>query len=455
MQAMKTFKIISLGCKVNQYESQQIRELLESFGLRQAEEKQSPDIAVIHTCCVTQAAASKSRQAIRKILNSNSSCKIIATGCLTSIDGNETANIPKEVMLVARENALTKAIQSALGNIANNAKNTQHSVTSKTANETKIKDKKEAPLSNDPLGLASLNSYKNQSRAFLKIQDGCDAFCTYCIIPKTRKLMWSNPAENVLDEAKRLVDAGHKEIVLTGIFLGAYGQVTTKRKQWNPERQKEFIKLIEMVAQIDGLKRLRLSSMEPGDVTEDLLKVFKAYDNIAPHLHLPLQSGSSKILKRMNRQYNKKMYMDMIELVNKTLDDPAITTDIIVGFPGENQDDFEETIKMAQFAQFAKMHVFSFSLRKGTAAEKMTGKNSAATIKDRAKILTTLGNELQEKYRARFSGKEISVIVENPETQSGMCDRYFDVKLIGKRLAKGDFTRAVLSQNCREATVIE
>lgn len=328
-------------------------------------------------------------------------------------------------------------------------------MTSKTANETKIKDKKEHLLVNDPLGLSTLNSYKNQSRAFLKIQDGCDAFCTYCIIPKTRKLMWSSPIKNVLEEAKHLVDAGHKEIVLTGIFLGAYGQSTTRRKNWNPKQQKDFIKLIERVAQIDGLKRLRLSSLEPGDVTKDLLDIFKNYDNIAPHLHLPLQSGSSKILKRMNRQYDKDMYSKMINLVNETIDTPAITTDIIVGFPGENNEDFEETIEMAEFAKFAKIHVFSFSLRKGTAAEKMTEKNTAETIKKRSKILTDLGNKLQEEYRKKFSGKEVSIIIENAETQSGMCDRYFNVKLTGKKLARGDFARAILSQDCTEATIID
>ena len=145
----------------------------------------------------------------------------------------------------------------------------------------------------------------------------------------------------------------------------------------------------------------------------------------------------------------------MINLVNETIDTPAITTDIIVGFPGESQEDFEETIEMAKFAQFAKIHVFSFSLRKGTAAEKMTDKNTAETIKNRSKTLTNLGNKLQKEYRKKFSGKEISVIVENSETQSGMCDRYFDVKLTGKTLARGDFTRAILSQDCTNATIIE
>ena len=458
MQTMNTFKIISLGCKVNQYESQQIRELLESFCLRQVEDNASPDLAIVHTCCVTHTAASKSRQLMRKILKHNSLCKVIATGCLTSIDTDECNNIPDEIKLVSREESLEdiirQVIDDAATTLSNSTENTHDALTSKTANECKIKDKKTVNSTQDTLNLGALKSFENHSRAFLKIQDGCDAFCTYCIIPKTRKKLWSNSPKNVISEAKQLVKAGHKEIVLTGIFLGAFGQTTTKRKNWDSSRQKDFVKLIENIAQIDGLKRLRLSSMEPGDVTEELLGLFNRYDNIAPHLHLPLQAGSSKTLRRMNRQYNAKQYIEMIEMVNEALDRPAISTDIIVGFPGESDEDFEESLKIAKFAKFAKTHVFSFSVRKGTAAEKMPDKISPEIIKCRSKILSSLGDELQVNFRNQFASEKLSVIVENSQYQSGVCERYFDVKLTDSNLKRGEFTEAILSDDCIHAKII-
>ena len=457
---MRTFTIISLGCKVNQYESQQIRQLIQEYGLESVQPDHKPDLALIHTCCVTHIAASKSRQAIRRALKNNSDCKVIATGCLTSTESNETDNLPSNVICVSRDQDLPEILHNILkqnsGPKAQCPDTPENSnLTSKTAIEHKIKHKNELICSDDPLNLQPLRNYADQTRAFLKIQDGCDGFCTYCIIPKTRKRLWSNSPENVLDEARHLIYAGHSEIVLTGIFLGAYGQETVKHKRWDITKQNQFIELVEKTAQLPGLKRLRLSSLEPGDVTPGLLDVFNKYSNIAPLLHLPLQGGFSRILIRMNRQYDALQYRDMIDMVRDKLDRPAITTDIIVGFPGETDQDFNETLEMANFAQFAKIHVFSYSVRNGTAAQKMDGHINPEIINQRAKILSQLDKKLQSEFRRRFGGETISVIVENENRQTGYCGRYFQIKLAGRRLKRGEFTYAKLRENCQIADIIE
>lgn len=456
---MKTFSIKYLGCKVNQYESQQIRQLMEDFDLRQAQPPQKPDVAIIHTCCVTHSAASKSRQLIRKALSENPLCKVIATGCLTSINTDELQKLSDQIYLVSREQSLPKVIKSILHESAQPSTiNSQNcfcnSCISRTANELKIKNKNSLSSNQDPLDLHTLNSFKGQSRAFLRIQDGCDAFCTYCIIPRTRNKLWSNTPEKILEETHALIQSGHQEIVLTGIFLGAYGQTTTKRKKWDKNRQTEFVKLVDKIASVPGLKRLRLSSLEPGDVTIDLLNLFKNHDNLAPHLHLPLQAGAEKTLKRMNRQYTASEFKEMIDMVNAELDRPAITTDIIVGFPGETEENFNDTIEMAKYAKFAKIHVFPFSLRNGTAAEKMPDKLSPQIIKKRTKTLNELDRALQKDFRKQFAGEKISLIVENEEKQIGRCGRYFEVKLIGPKLKRGQFTYASLNKDCKTAEIL-
>jgi threonylcarbamoyladenosine tRNA methylthiotransferase MtaB len=211
-----------------------------------------------------------------------------------------------------------------------------------------------------------LQEFSGQTRAFLKVQDGCDGFCSYCIIPHTRPNISFKPIEQVLSEAQNLVRAGHKEIILTGIFLGAYGLDTVKRKKWPDDENPLLAELLEKVAQVPNLKRIRLSSLEPADVTNRLLDVMKNHSNIMPHLHLSLQSGSDKILKKMNRQYTIKDFLNSIENINSQLDRPAITTDIIVGFPGETSQDFAQSLSVAKFAGFSKIHIFPFSKRTGT-----------------------------------------------------------------------------------------
>jgi threonylcarbamoyladenosine tRNA methylthiotransferase MtaB len=273
------------------------------------------------------------------------------------------------------------------------------------------------------------NDFAKQTRAFLKLQDGCDAYCTYCIIPKIRKNVCSITPKKALQHAKILIEAGHPEIVLTGIYLGAYGRNTTRRKKWQDTEKSPLTDFIEKLAKLKDLQRIRLSSLEPGDINEKMLQTLKNYPKLMPHLHLPLQSGSDNILKKMARQYRSSDFRQVIEKTRKTLDRPAITTDIIVGFPGETDQDFAQTLEMAEFAQFSKIHIFPFSPRQGTAAARMKPPVKPQIVKKRTEKLAQLSEKLTKNYIKQFVGEKISIIIENEKKQIGRSERYFEVKI--------------------------
>ncbi len=463
---MKTFCINSLGCKVNQYESRQIAKFLRSQGLAEVKSAENADIAIVHTCCITHTASAKSRQMLRKQLKASPHTTVVATGCLPDAETEEINDLQSKIVLISKKDDLKGlllkliTISKTEGENQQNADNS-HNPISKTINAYKIKDKnaisgnKVKKNSNTGILEDNIDSFCGQSRAFLKIQDGCDGFCSYCIIPKIRRNIYSRDEDDILQEAKEMIDFGHREIVLTGIFLGAYGQTTVKRKRWDSCGQNRFTRLVDKIASLEGLKRLRLSSLEPGDVTDGLLELFKKHSSLAPHLHLSLQSGSSRILKKMNRQYNADEFRDCITRVKSVIDRPAITTDIIAGFPSETEEDFQESIEMAKFADFAKIHVFSFSKRQGTAAAKMDNQIPPAVIKHRSSTLSELDKSLQKDFRMQFRGDKISVIVENAEKQTGRCGRYFMVKLTNTNLKKGEFTCARLKDDCFNAVAEE
>ncbi len=429
---MKTFTINSLGCKVNQYESQQIRELLENFGLRKVKPSKKPDLVVINSCCVTHTASAKSRQCIRKIRKQSPNAVIIVSGCLPTVQIGELSATADDVHLIRNRSNLADTLSCIIDNKAATltSQRTQScpDTTIKAKNSYKIKYKNK--LNNYNMNLPPLTSFEGQTRAFLKIQDGCDGYCTYCIVPKTRPFVRSKPADEVLCEAQALVESGHREIVVTGIFLGAYGRKSVRRKNW-PNQQNEYLAdLLDKMAEIPNLARIRLSSLEPADLTPRLLDTLCQHPNIMPHLHLSLQSGSNKILRKMCRQYRVDEFRAKVESAKSRLDRPAITTDIIVGFPGETAADFEQTVKMAKIVGFAKMHVFSFSPRKGTAAADMQDTVDNKVIKERSQILRELDIELGLKYRRQFIGETAQVLIENNNGQlSGRSERYFTVNI--------------------------
>ena len=450
---MKTFAINTLGCKVNQYESQQIRELLERLGLQQTEYPEKPDLVVINTCCVTLHASAKSRQYIKKSQKLNPKANIVVAGCLPTVQIGELGNLAGNINIVEDRKNLAKILAQITNDSNNqpNAKNLRNNpdVPLKTQNAAEIN----AKSPNYPI-FTTLTSFKGHTRAFLKVQDGCDAYCNYCIIPKTRPNVHSKPLETVLKEAKNLVRSGHREIVVTGIFLGAYSRKTARRKNWPHPQNDKLPELLEKLAQIPNLPRIRLSSLEPADITPRLLDAFRKYPNIMPHLHLSLQSGSDNILKKMARQYNTEKFREKIELIKNQLDNPAITCDLIVGFPGETDADFQKTVDLAREVGFSKMHVFGFSPRKGTPAANMTEKIDPKVIKQRAKLLRDLNSELACKFREQFVDRTDSILIEsdghsNNTPPAGRSKRYFMVQLEndGQNYNPGDLVTVKLIKN--------
>ncbi len=280
--------------------------------------------------------------------------------------------------------------------------------------------------------LESIRVFAGRQRAFVKVQDGCDAFCTYCIVPHLRRRVWSRPGDEVVAEVEALVAGGHREIVLCGVSLGAYGQPTTDRARWTSPPA--LGGLLRRVAEVDGLWRVRLSSLHPADVTDELLAVFAECPTVAPHLHLPLQSGGDRVLERMNRRYTAAEFLAAVAAFRGILDRPAVTTDVIVGFPGEDEQDFQATLDVAAEAGFCKIHVFPFSPRRGTPVwPQRQDAPPTDVVKARCRRLTQLEGQLARAFRAAFIGRTVEVLAERPNTRTprgfgrGLTDRYVEV----------------------------
>ncbi len=486
---MKTFSIYTLGCKVNQYESQQIRELLESRDIRPcvsadpsraSGSNEKPDLVVINTCCVTHTASAKSRQQIQRIQKHHPEAILVVCGCLPALNHSGTGpaitnniikahpdasgSLPENILFVTKRDELAAILIHLINSI-------------KPENDLKIKSKNEflenrlyrdaipteIRVETHPPGgqmmdvsLSALSCFKGQTRAFLKVQDGCDGFCTYCIIPKTRPKISSKPINEALNEAKSLVQAGHKEIVITGICLGAYGRNSARRRV-ETHSDASLPDLIEKIARIPHLERIRLSSIEPSDITERLLDIFRTYPNVLPHIHLSLQSGSNAILKKMCRKYKVDDVRKKIEQIKTLLDRPAITTDIIAGFPGETDENFDETVKFVREAGFAKIHVFRFSSRKGTPAARMKDTIDNKIINLRSEILRELDKQSGFNFRNQFIGKNETILIESShETRiSGRSERYFMVHLKPDKnreyhFQKNDIVKVILLQNNKD-----
>jgi len=458
---MKTFSINTLGCKVNQYESQQIRELLEKLGLQQAESSEQSDLVVINTCCVTHRASAKSRQHIRRAGKLNPDAAVVVSGCLPIVQIGELNVAGNNIHLIRNRTDLSATLAHATGRIA--APVVSQSARSCSVNTIKAKIDQKSKHKNelDNESLPTLTSFHGQTRAFLKVQDGCDGYCSYCIVPKARSIVRSKPLARALAEAQALVEAGHREIVVTGIFLGAYGQDTVRRQNWPDQSRRagsNLADLLDKMANLPGMGRIRLSSLEPADVTPRLLDTLCKHPNIMPHLHLPLQSGSDDILRKMCRQYRVAQFKETIDLLSSRLDRPAITTDIIVGFPGETDANFERTVKLARDVGFSKMHIFSFSPRKGTAAAEMQGAVDNEVIRERSETLHALDIELALKYRQQFVGDTAQVLLETNSPGApgnGRSERYFMVSLKDsrKKVKENDVIKVKLLENHKDGMI--
>lgn len=459
---MPTFKITTLGCKVNQYDAQAAAALLVAAGLTPAQAAGGAgiDLVVIQTCCVTAAAMRKSRLAIRKALRQAPAADVLVLGCYSDYDSSGIrqalahANLAPQRLTVAGHHddlaaVLTRLAQRLTGRHTpqpTRSRPTQSDTLDALPNmdfgntgaepgdPTNIKARRLSAVKRNvraAAGLPAIRAFPGHQRAFVKVQDGCDAFCTYCIVPYTRCRVWSRDISEILAECRGLLAAGHREIVLSGVFLGAFGRQTAIRRRW-PAGPAPLAALLEQVAQLPGLWRTRLSSLEPGDMGRELLEVCRRYETVAPHFHLPLQSGSAGILRKMNRQYTPDDYRRMLDAVRRAFDRPAITTDIIVGFPGESDGDFADTLALAREAGFARIHAFAFSALEPTAAWLVRHHAPPPpVVAQRLAQLAELDRELSARYHQGFVGSVVEAIVEGGREPDGrrraMTDRHVPV----------------------------
>ncbi|MCC7349162.1 MAG: MiaB/RimO family radical SAM methylthiotransferase [Phycisphaerales bacterium] len=433
---LRTFSIQTLGCKVNQYESEQVAVVLRSRGMVQVRAAEA-DLRIVNTCSVTTEAAAKSRQISRRMLSlpvlgsndhspdllkSGRSGRVIVMGCWATSNPTEAAELPGVDAILTHHDDVAGQLHRLLNEWTDND-NISHGNTCTYGG-----------IGPGTSRLPLLDQHQQaQQRAFIKVQDGCDAHCTYCIIPQLRPNLWSKPVEDVVKEAGRLVACGHKEIILSGIFLSAYGRDTALRRRQPKDSSLPLGDLISaLCTQIDGLRRVRLSSLEPGDLTDELISVMRQYPQVVPHFHLPLQCGSDRLLRRMNRQYGRDDFIRMVDRVNQAFDRPALTTDIIVGFPGETDEDFNQTLRVMDHARFIHVHAFVFSARPGTAAARWTDDFVPGPIaRQRLATLTRSADSHGFSFRQQFVGKTVELLVEQPRFDGppnhGRCERYFEV----------------------------
>ncbi len=370
-----TYKIYTFGCKVNEYESEVIGELLENHGFTYGE---NPDICIVNTCTVTNKADSKSRKLLRSIRRNNPKALIIAMGCLVQNSKDDLTQLEYDIAIGNQDK--TKIIDY---------------IKDYNQKMAYLKDMNKASFEN-----MNLNNFQ-RTRAYIKIQDGCDNYCSYCIIPFVRGHVRCKKKEDVLNEAKRLIKHGHKEIVLTGIHTGNYH-----------DNNYDFADLLNDLTKLDGLKRLRISSVEITELGDKFLDVLKNSKILVNHMHIPLQSGSDEILKKMNRKYDKKYYINKINKIREIRPDISITTDVIVGFPTETDEHFNETLKTIKKVNFTKIHVFPYSDREGTKASRMDGHVSESVKKQRVKTLLNISKDLEINYMAKFLNKKLTFIPE-------------------------------------------
>ena len=418
----KTFTTYNLGCKVNAYELSAISSLLIAKGYE--ESSINPDVVIINTCSVTATADQKSRQHIRKMQKMFPNAIIAVMGCYSQGNYEFIKDEIKPTILLGtshRKDAV-ELIEKAL-----KEKETYCLVEENTRN-----------FEYEELGITS---YSENVRAFLKIQDGCNNFCTYCIVPYRRGKMRSRSKENVIKEAEYLVKQGYQEIVLSGIHVGGYGQDL---------KDCSFSSLVEELSNIKGLKSLRISSIEESEIDDKLIELIKDKNNLAKHLHIPLQAGSNHVLKLMNRKYTREQFVEKIKRIKSLMPDVMISGDVIVGFPQESDEDFQDTYALCEEC-FDMLHVFPYSLRPGTAAARMDGQISPEVKKQRSKALLELSDKLYMKFASKFVGQDITVLVEKYDAQKsvniGHTSNYISVEIPIKESKVGQFITVKLQKD--------
>ncbi len=376
------FYIYTLGCKVNSYESNVMRDKLLNHGYIEGNEFDS-DIYIINTCTVTNTSDNKSLKTIRHVINNNKNSIVIAVGCMTQVNYKLLESL--NVSIVLGNSGKSKIVDY----IEKYKKNRKPIIDVENIMEKGFED-------------MCLNNF-NKTRAYVKIEDGCENYCSYCIIPYSRGKVRSKDPKVVISEITNLVNDGHKEIVLTGIHTGHYGSDLNNYT---------FSKLLREIENIKGLKRLRISSIEITELDDDFMNTLSKSKILVDHMHIPIQSGCDKILGLMNRKYDKEYFINKIKEIRSIRPNISITTDVIVGFPGEEEENFLETLNTIKEIGFSKVHVFPFSLRKGTKAEDMPNHIDNSIKKERVKRLLILSKKLEEEYFNKFIGKEVEFLPE-------------------------------------------
>lgn len=420
---LKTCRLVTLGCKVNQYETQLVLETLERNGFREATGDEPADLCVVNTCTVTSNGDSRSRQVIRQLAKQNPGTRTLVMGCYATRDPQAVSLLPSVFEVVT--------------------------------------DKRELP---DILGRhgihdmpTGISRFEGRKRAYVKVQDGCILKCSYCIIPQVRPGLRSRSPQDIEEEVRRLIDNGHQEIVLTGIHVGHFGVDTTRGRTGLPPFR--LAHLFQRLDRIPGPWRMRLSSIEAVEIDENFIAAAADCEHLCPQFHPALQSGSNTVLQRMRRRYTIERFLKTIEQMRTHLDNPAFTTDVIVGFPGETDQEFEETLQACRDAAFMKIHIFPFSPRRGTPAATLPEQVHGTVREARMQMLERLERELAQQYYASLVGSETEVLIEGlltnrPGWVQGTDRRYVPVEIPGNaldvaRMIRGRGVKAV--EHCLEA----
>ena len=402
---MKKVAFYTLGCKVNQYETEAMLELFEKEGYEKAETEDYADVYVINTCTVTHMSDRKSRQYIRRMKKKNPDAIIAVVGCYSQVSPEEILSID-EVNLVMGTNDRKKIVEEVKKIDASRKVSTVDDI-------MKVKAFEEIEI----------NKTNGKTRAFLKIQDGCDRYCSYCIIPYARGRVRSRDLESIVKEVENLASNGYKEVVLTGIHVASYGK----------DIKDSDIKLLDVIKQIndiEGIERIRLSSVEPILFTDEFVEAVSTMDKVCPHYHLSLQSGCDETLKRMRRRYTTEEYKAIVDRLRAAIPNVSITTDVIVGFPGETNEEFDKTYEFLKDIELTHMHVFKYSPRKGTPAATMENQVDPSTKHDRSEKLLQLNEENFNKFGQKMLDKEFNVLFEQKvgdNKYEGLTENYVKV----------------------------
>ena len=400
------FKIITLGCKVNSYESQAMKEILIRNGYEESVSKEA-DILIVNSCAVTHVAEHKSRQKVSSLAKNNPNSIVIVCGCSSQLHPDKMKDIDNVAIVIGNNN------HSEIISLIERFKSEKKQIVEVDRN-TRLRTYQRLNIS----------SFSEKIRSFVKIGDGCNNFCSYCIIPYTRGNLRSRDKDEILCEIKTLVSNGYKEVVITGIDSASYGIEFEDYK---------FNDLLEDITKIENLKRLRISSIEASQMDERFISILKSNEVITPHLHIPLQSGSDTVLKRMRRKYTCDQFYEKVKRIQDEIPLIALACDVIVGFPGETEEEFMETYNFIKKCNFAFLHVFPYSPREGTYAATMKEQVKNHIKKERVARLINLGKELELNYKQKFVGKEVKVLIENydkkKEKYHGLTPNYLDVYL--------------------------